>query len=538
MKKLFFLALAGLIAIPACAQSSSKLISAPPNCVAVQGDYLWMSTTEVTNMVWKEYLYDLKKDGNTEAYTAALPDSLVWRSQLAYGEPYVEYYFRHPAYHNYPVVGVSQQQAEAFCGWLTDKLNELYDNNDEAVTKLRVRLPTKAEWETAARGKQNQQASYPWEGTSVRCTDKKYKGNFRANFKRGMGDHMGVAGRLNDNADVTAPVYSYWPNDVGLYNMSGNVAEWLAEPGETKGGSWRTTAWYLRIDADDDREKTGEAANDIGFRYVIDVVQLKDDLPRKKDLNLTAKFLESSTVYTREGLFTATTEVPNRLYQEFIESLEATNPTAASQHRQQNQLWASVSPYPVFQNHSHDPREDNHPAVNISYESANAFCDWLTEQYNSFPKRKHQKVKFRLPTEAEWDVAARGGLTLSAYPWGGPYTQNSRGCYLANFNPQELRFMKQDTSGTSFYDYPNGDSTISRTLDGGDMTLPVYSYHPNDFGLYNMSGNVAEMVAEKGVSKGGSWASTAQSLQIEAKETYEGPAPTLGFRYVMEVLSD
>lgn len=251
----------------------------------------YMDETEVTNVYWLEYLYWLNRVYGAdypEIYDKALPDTLVWRSKLAYNEPYVNYYLRHPAYQDYPVVGVSWLQANDFCSWRTDRVNEailiregLFDhypqqlNEDHFSTDAYLagqyesgkrvdglpdlnpekdfrgvrmedgillpsyRLPTEAEWEFAAYGLIGnsyqelitERRIYPWDGHFVREGDNTsaYYGEFVANFVRGRGDYMGVAGSLNDNADITAPVYSYQPNDYGLYNMAGNVSEWVMD---------------------------------------------------------------------------------------------------------------------------------------------------------------------------------------------------------------------------------------------------------------------------------------------------------------------
>jgi gliding motility-associated lipoprotein GldJ len=218
-------------------------------------------------------------------YKKALPDTLVWRKKLAYNEPYVELYLRHPAYHQYPVVGVNWLQANDFCVWRTDRVNEMiliregvlklnpnqinednfnldsylagqyegliknnltdYDPNkdtrkvriEDGIFLPRYRLPTESEWEYAAYGLIGNSVServverriYPWNGSQVRNSESGCTGDMFANFKRDRGDNMGVAGSLNDNADITAPVLSYWPNDFGLYNMAGNVSEWVMD---------------------------------------------------------------------------------------------------------------------------------------------------------------------------------------------------------------------------------------------------------------------------------------------------------------------
>jgi gliding motility-associated lipoprotein GldJ len=262
-----------------------------PRRVTVPSFY--MDEVEVTNSFWLEYLYWLNRVyGETyrEVVMRALPDTLVWREKLSFNEPYVDYYLRHPAYQDYPVVGVSWNQANDFCKWRTDRVNEQLlvregliahnpeaqideeffttkaylagqyapENVTEGLTDYRpgssgarnvrfedglfqpaYRLPTEAEWEFAALGLIgnsyaeliSDRRTYPWDGHYTRndnSRDRSY-GNMNANFARGRGDYMGVAGSLNDGAAATANVYQYAPNDYGLYNMAGNVNEWVMD---------------------------------------------------------------------------------------------------------------------------------------------------------------------------------------------------------------------------------------------------------------------------------------------------------------------
>lgn len=258
-----------------------------PRRVTVSSFY--MDETEVRNLDYLEYLYWLSRVfGETypEVYVNALPDTLVWRDPLAYNEPFVENYLRHPAYRDYPVVGVSWVQASQYAAWRTDRVNEmiliregvlnwdtdqvnernfnteaylagqyegevrrnLRDLDPRGTGERRVRqqdgillptyrLPTEAEWEFAALGlvgstvyeRVLDRRQYPWAGHNVRSAERKTRGIFMANVQRGRGDMMGIAGNLNDGAEITAPVYSYWPNDYGLYNMAGNVSEWVQD---------------------------------------------------------------------------------------------------------------------------------------------------------------------------------------------------------------------------------------------------------------------------------------------------------------------
>lgn len=147
---------------------------------------------------------------------AIYPDTLVWLNDFAYAanEPMVEGYFSHPAYQNYPVVGVNWRQARAFTTW-RQRYNENYKDKYHQPRRLDYSLPTEAEFEYAARGGRIG-TDYPWGGPYI----KNSKGCLQANFKPGRGNYT------DDGGPTTVAVRSYFPNDYGLYNMAGNVAEW------------------------------------------------------------------------------------------------------------------------------------------------------------------------------------------------------------------------------------------------------------------------------------------------------------------------
>ncbi len=273
----------------------------------------YMDETEVSNTNWLEYLDWIRQSypDDYEYYYNELPDTLVWRRPLSYNEPYVDNYLRHPAYGEYPVVGVTWEQAQRYCTWRTSRVNELllrsqgymtsfqdlngtgkgrkknevqaaprpegpfntdvylngqYDDRgknamkdlgtastnptgkkadaptrnvrlEDGILKQPYRLPTEAEWEYAALGlignTQYENISsnkiYPWEGLGLSSSKKSTRGMILANFKRSKGDYMGVGGSLNDKGSLTVSVRSYVPNDFGLYNMAGNVNEWVSD---------------------------------------------------------------------------------------------------------------------------------------------------------------------------------------------------------------------------------------------------------------------------------------------------------------------
>ncbi len=235
MKKILFVFL--LLAI-ACKQkydlvrkeSVSKLKN-PPGMVWLK-DSIYIDASEIRNFDYLEYVQWIKRF-EPEKYDFVLPDTTVWRNKKFCNEPYVQYYFSHPAYKNYPVVGVSYEQAIDFCMWRTklvkqfasvaSKRNKRAKKSMQHFQNIEYRLPTKEEWEYAASaGNLNSAFGY----------EKIIADN---NLPKVWVKETAI---LYYYADATISTLTKTPNKFGLHNMIGNVAEMILDKGVSKGGSF------------------------------------------------------------------------------------------------------------------------------------------------------------------------------------------------------------------------------------------------------------------------------------------------------------
>lgn len=249
-----------------------------------------MFNQEVSNGFYLSYLQQLKSENET-AYQQALPDTLVWRMPLAFNEKYVDYYLRHPAYSDFPVVGVTYAQCIRFCEWLTKQYNADPKRKFQQVV---FTLPDSIQREYAAYGGLTH-AIFPWEGQYMRNSKGLYMANFlkidEAGIQRmtiNQQTEQGIqkrdylistritrefSGNLDDYADITVPVKSYFPNGYGLYNMAGNVEEFILGESKTMGGSWRDPGYYLQNSVTETHDPKKSASSERGFRFVMKVVK-------------------------------------------------------------------------------------------------------------------------------------------------------------------------------------------------------------------------------------------------------------------------
>ncbi|PJC61397.1 MAG: hypothetical protein CO022_10065, partial [Flavobacteriales bacterium CG_4_9_14_0_2_um_filter_32_27] len=367
----------------------------------------YIKRTEVSNLEYRTFLFDLLIQNRKEEFLKAKPDQAMWVKEYpnAFNQPMQDNYFSHPAYNDYPVVAISREGAELFCKWMTEELNVMFNLN--LVNNFR--LPSSDEWEFAAKGGLVNQP-YPWGGPYLRNS----KGCFLANFYP-IKDNYTADGSLH-----TAKVDSYNPNDYGLYCMSGNVAEMVYYEDEnnlpgTRGGSWSSIGQELQIVEGNDRFKgRTEPSVNVGFRPVMTYLG-----------RANAQINPSGTVKIKGNIYIDKTEVSNFDWREYVMWLEKTYGKTAMEYRNalpDTLVWKEKESFnePYTQYYYSHPAYNDYPVVGISYEQAVQYCKWRTERVKELFETKMLTDKknvyptnfeYRLPTKEEWEAAAKIGYS-------------------------------------------------------------------------------------------------------------------------------
>lgn len=261
----------------------------------------------------------------------------------------------------------------------------------------------------------------------------------------------------------------------------------------------------------------------------------------EKTMNKSFAYVPSGDAFVEQkkisiqAFYISKTEITNKDYLEFLNDLKSKGELEkwkiaqidSSKWNMKNSMNESYTKY--YHNH---PAYENYPVVNISHEAAILYCNWLSEKYNELLGTK--EFVFRLPKKEEFVRAGRGDSELFNYSWGSNSVRNKEGQIQCNF----LRFGSEsihENEESGKYEIIPVFETI---LHGGyDVLAPAKSYWPNQFGIYNLNGNAAEMIDEKGFALGGSWKNTGYDVRLESQSLYEQSNPMTGFRVVMTPLS-
>ena len=236
------------------------------------------------------------------------------------------------------------------------------------------------------------------------------------------------------------------------------------------------------------------------------------------------------------GFYMMSREVTNLDYKEFLFHVKATGSQEDYEKvRVHSEGWSAFGKWDdasaarYFEN----SRYDEFPVVNITQEAARMFCKWLAQAIEV--KNPNFQVEVRLPTETEWSYAAQGGIANAPYP-NGNYLRSLTGQYFYNFRVVGDESIHQDPDTREFKVKPSRPvGTFDKDFYG---PLSAVSVLPNGYGLYNTSGNVAEMVQEDGRTKGGSFNNTGYDIRIDAPDPYAGftgSSPFIGFRVLLTV---
>lgn len=361
------------------------------NCVSVYPNdyYLYASKTEVSNSEYADFVNENNSVWVESKDTISLlPDSSLWMLLGDRFEALKIYYYRHPAYQNYPVVNVSKQQAELFCKWKTISLNQELRKENSRFDSVIVRLPTVDEWKYIATSG-HPYYTYSWEGHQLRYPEGEKMGDFRCNFNSSKYSNA----QFGDYADLTAPVVAYRANELGVYNTSGNVSEFVSDNDYAYGGHYFSSYEGVTVNS----KVKGIAMPTNGFRYVVEVVKLSPSKDSGKH-QLTKKDLKDFFgEYQFGNTLVSKIEIPIWLYKDF----------ALATNRPMPQI-DSIPGFKYYRfianNYFSDPEFEDQPVFGVTPEDAEAFCVWFAEMYKT---KVGEDVKIELPTASNWYDAVK-----------------------------------------------------------------------------------------------------------------------------------
>ncbi len=562
----------------------------------------FMQNTEVSNLEFRTFLFDLLINGDKEAFLKAKPHQELWLNAPGHAKKMEmkENYFSDKRYNDYPVVNITPEGAELYCKWLCNMSLPRYTN-------ITARLPYENEWMKAAKGK-DEKAIYPWPGDSIQNKNGCHLANFclqkqsdklRANLKCTPKNKIAYASAefmLGDSM-MTTKVFSYNPNDFGVYCMAGNVAEMAYDNKTktviTKGGSWNSDFEHCKINSKEELSGPIKANSMTGFRPVFKITQTylfgsaarenpETGLPtltieeisstekqKKKMIDALVKVNKDKYAFIPMGscqyknemvsvqpFYMRTTEITNLEYRIFMMDLLSSGRTQDYMIAKPDQnMWKNKFPYsyndPMVTLYFSHPAYDEYPVVNISRKAAQLYCDWLTMETNKVLKETDKPLMndVRIPDEYEWALAASNGKNSVKYANGQESLKDSKGKYEVNY----MCFSKEECRYDSVLYLYVPKKVVSKdkkfqaafTDDGAFHTAYTQSYKANSYGLYCMGGNVSEMIishtTNKPETKGGSWYSCDYFLEIDADDEYKGEvkaSPLIGFRPVFTAQKD
>ena len=238
------------------------------------------------------------------------------------------------------------------------------------------------------------------------------------------------------------------------------------------------------------------------------------------------KDIDKNFTKITKNLLCSKYEVTNEKYSMFLLDIKETELFEKCKYDSTNWTTFYEKSYnkPMEESYHWHPAYNHYPVVNIDYNSANEYCKWLTEQYNSTEKRTYKKVKFRLPTEYEWILATQS-MSDAKLPWYGNKAYNKENKYMSN-----IKYKVNGTKGKTTAYNDRNDKAMFMTIKG--------EFPANELGIYDIICNVSEMIAEKGKAKGGNWNSYISDCYIDQVQEYTESNPEIGFRVFMEIIEE